>query len=267
MLLRSLSVEYAQWRVCHVNFAVLSSASEAFGRSGFGRFVDIFAGRNGCICKRLVVYGGFIRADAPCRNRYDVEKSCAAGKASECKGNAEKTGARRWAERTDVCGRLCRGGIGFPVFLVEFARGCDGGCGGGVFGGVSLLCGGFAGECVPEWVVITASVLFLTAYVLYAEVMRENAYLSRTIEVQDNQRVIDTGLYGVVRHPMYSVTLLLFLSMPLMLGSLYAFFVFLVYPVLITIRIKYEEELLERELDGYRMYKQRVKYRLIPFVW
>ena len=125
----------------------------------------------------------------------------------------------------------------------------------------------FSWSSLPVGVTVGAAAVFLAAYLCYAEVMRENAYLSRTIEVQDNQRVIDTGLYGVVRHPMYSVTLLLFLSMPLMLGSLYAFFVFLVYPVLITIRIKYEEELLERELDGYRMYKQRVKYRLIPFVW
>ena len=109
--------------------------------------------------------------------------------------------------------------------------------------------------------------VFLVAYILYAEVLRENTYLSRTIEVQENQKVIDTGLYGIVRHPMYSVTLLLFLSMPIVLGSIYSFFIFLVYPFIIAKRIKNEEKLLEKELDGYREYKQKVKYRLIPFIW
>ncbi len=120
---------------------------------------------------------------------------------------------------------------------------------------------------LPRGVVIGASVIFLAAYVLYAEVLRENTYLSRTIEVQENQKVIDTGLYGIVRHPMYSVTLLLFLSMPLVLGSLYSFLIFLVYPFIIAKRIKGEEEFLEKELSGYREYKQKVKYRLIPFIW
>lgn len=120
---------------------------------------------------------------------------------------------------------------------------------------------------LPQHVAIIASALFLIAYILYAEVLRENTYLSRTIEVQENQKVIDTGLYGVVRHPMYSVTLLLFLSMPLVLGSIYSFLIFLTYPFLIVKRIKNEEELLERELVGYREYKQKVKYRLIPFLW
>lgn len=120
---------------------------------------------------------------------------------------------------------------------------------------------------LPKYVVFIASVLFLIAYVLYAEVLRENTYLSRTIEVQENQKVIDTGLYSVVRHPMYSATLLLFLSMPLVLGSIYSFAVFLAYPFIIAKRIKGEEELLEKELAGYREYKQKVKYRLIPFVW
>ena len=109
--------------------------------------------------------------------------------------------------------------------------------------------------------------LFLIAYLLYAEVLRENAYLSRTIEVQENQRLIDTGLYGVVRHPMYSATLLLFLSMPLVLGSIHSFLVFLVYPLIIAKRIRSEEAFLERELDGYKAYKQKVRYRLIPFIW
>ena len=125
----------------------------------------------------------------------------------------------------------------------------------------------FAWLLLPKGVAIGASLVFLVAYILYAEVLRENTYLSRTIEVQENQKVIDTGLYGIVRHPMYSVTLLLFLSMPLVLGSVYSFLVFLAYPFIIAKRIKGEEEFLEKELDGYREYKQKVKYRLIPFVW
>ncbi len=120
---------------------------------------------------------------------------------------------------------------------------------------------------LPKGVSIGAAVVFLAAYILYAEVLRENTYLSRTIEVQENQKVIDTGLYGIVRHPMYSVTLLLFLSMPLVLGSIYSFFIFLAYPFIIAKRIKDEEKFLEKELDGYREYKQKVKYRLIPFIW
>ncbi len=120
---------------------------------------------------------------------------------------------------------------------------------------------------LPRGVVIAAAVVFLLAYALYAEVLRENAYLSRTIEVQQGQKVIDTGLYGIVRHPMYSVTLLLFLSMPLVLGSVFSFLVFLVYPFIIAKRIKNEEAFLEKELDGYREYRKKVKYRLIPFIW
>ena len=120
---------------------------------------------------------------------------------------------------------------------------------------------------LPKGVSIGAAVVFLVAYILYAEVLRENTYLSRTIEVQENQKVIDTGLYGIVRHPMYSVTLLLFLSMPLVLGSVYSFLIFLAYPFIIAKRIKDEEKFLEKELDGYREYKQKVKYRLIPFIW
>ena len=125
----------------------------------------------------------------------------------------------------------------------------------------------FEWYCLPKEVTMVAVVLFLLAYLLYAEVLRENTYLSRTIEVQENQKVIDTGLYSIVRHPMYSVTLLLFLSMPLVLGSIYSFIIFLVYPFIIAKRIKGEEEFLERELEGYREYKQKVKYRLIPFIW
>ena len=120
---------------------------------------------------------------------------------------------------------------------------------------------------LPRGVVIGAAIVFLAAYVLYAQVLRENAYLRRTISVQENQKVIDTGLYGIVRHPMYSATLLLFLSMPLVLGSLYAFIVFLAYPFIIAKRIKHEEAFLEESLDGYREYKQKVKYRMIPFLW
>ena len=120
---------------------------------------------------------------------------------------------------------------------------------------------------LPKPVVIASAVVFLIAYILYAEVLRENTYLSRTIEVQEGQKVIDTGLYGIVRHPMYSVTLLLFLSMPLVLGSIYSFVIFLAYPFIIAKRIKHEEKFLEKELNGYKEYKQKVKYRLIPFIW
>lgn len=120
---------------------------------------------------------------------------------------------------------------------------------------------------LPKAVSIGGAVAFLIAYGLYAEVLRENTYLSRTIEVQENQKVIDTGLYGIVRHPMYSATVLLFLSMPLVLGSLISFVIFLAYPLIIAKRIRHEEEFLERELPGYREYKGKVKYRLIPFVW
>lgn len=120
---------------------------------------------------------------------------------------------------------------------------------------------------LPLWVTIAGAVLFLIAYGLYAEVLRENTYLSRTIQVQENQKVIDTGLYGIVRHPMYSVTLLLFLSMPLVLGSLFSFFIFLAYPFIIAKRIRNEEEVLTRELTGYKQYKEKVKYRIIPFIW
>lgn len=120
---------------------------------------------------------------------------------------------------------------------------------------------------LPTGVSVGGAVLFLIAYILYAEVLRENTYLSRTIEVQENQKVIDTGLYGMVRHPMYSATLLLFLSMPIVLGSVYAFLIFLAYPLIIAKRLKHEEAFLEENLVGYREYKQKVKYRLIPFIW
>ena len=120
---------------------------------------------------------------------------------------------------------------------------------------------------LPKGVSIGAAVMFIVAYALYAEVLRENTYLSRTIEVQENQKVVDTGLYGIVRHPMYAVTLLLFLAMPLVLGSLISFVIFLVYPLLIAKRIRNEEEVLERELVGYKEYKNKVRYRMIPFIW
>ena len=119
----------------------------------------------------------------------------------------------------------------------------------------------------PKGVPLGAAVAFLLAYLLYAEVLRENAYLSRTIEVQEGQQVIDTGLYGIVRHPMYSATLLLFLSMPLVLGSLYAFLLFLAYPMLIVRRIRDEEVFLRQELPGYEAYQQKVRWRLLPFFW
>ena len=125
----------------------------------------------------------------------------------------------------------------------------------------------FGWSKMPTWVVIAASVLFLVAYALYAEVMRENAYLSRTVKVEEGQTVVDTGLYGIVRHPMYAATVLLFLMIPLILGSWYALIVFAFYPVIIVIRLQDEEKLLTAELPGYAEYKQKVKYRLIPFVY
>lgn len=125
----------------------------------------------------------------------------------------------------------------------------------------------FHWNILPRSVSIGASVVFLATYLLYAEVLRENVYLSRTIEVQENQKVIDTGLYGIVRHPMYSITLLLFLAIPFVLGSLSSVVIFLAYPFIIAKRIISEEMLLENELEGYREYQKKVKYRLIPFVW
>ena len=120
---------------------------------------------------------------------------------------------------------------------------------------------------LPDIVVIIASIVFLIAYILYAEVLRENTYLSRTVEVQENQKVIDTGLYAIIRHPMYAITVILFLTMPLILGSLLSFFIFMIYPIIITKRIKNEEKVLEAKLDGYKEYESKVKYKLIPFVW
>lgn len=133
-----------------------------------------------------------------------------------------------------------------------------------------LLCGfdyQFGWSHMPVWVVITASLLFLIGYMLYAEVLRENAYLSRTVEVQDDQQLIDTGLYSVVRHPMYTATLLMFLSMPLILGSWWALLIFFIYPILIIKRIQNEEQVLREGLKGYNDYQQRVRWRLIPYVW
>ena len=125
----------------------------------------------------------------------------------------------------------------------------------------------FGWSQMPAPVTVIASVLFLIAYALYAEVMRENAYLSRTIKVEEGQTVVDTGLYGIVRHPMYMASILLFLMMPIVLGSWYALIVFAVYPAVIVVRLKDEEELLIRELSGYAEYKKKVKYRIIPFIW
>ena len=120
---------------------------------------------------------------------------------------------------------------------------------------------------MPRAVVWIGVVIFLLAYCLFGEVLRENQYLSRVIEVQEDQTVVDTGLYGIVRHPMYTATVLLFLSMPLVLNSLISFIIMLVYIPIIVKRIKNEEEVLEQELKGYKEYKQKVKYRLIPFIW
>ena len=120
---------------------------------------------------------------------------------------------------------------------------------------------------LPRTAVFIGAALFLAAYVMYAEVLRENAFLSRTIKVQENQTVVDSGLYGIIRHPMYSATVILFLSIPIVLGSLISLPVFLVYPFIIAFRIKHEEKFLERELPGYVEYKKKVKKRLIPFIW
>lgn len=120
---------------------------------------------------------------------------------------------------------------------------------------------------LPPWVSIVGAVLFLLAYAIYAEVLRENTYLSRTIEVQEGQKVISTGLYGIVRHPMYSATLLLFVSMPIVLGSVIALIPFIFYPVIIGKRIINEERVLSEGLEGYPEYMKKVKYRLIPFIW
>lgn len=125
----------------------------------------------------------------------------------------------------------------------------------------------FAWSHVPTWLVIVASVILLISYALYAEVMRENAYLSRTIEVQEGQKVVSTGLYGIVRHPMYAVTVWLFLSIPLVLGSFWSLLCFAPYPIIMAMRILNEEKVLTDGLDGYADYKKKVKYRLIPFVW
>lgn len=125
----------------------------------------------------------------------------------------------------------------------------------------------FGWSRVPLWAVISASVVLLVSYALYAEVMRENAYLSRTIKVEENQQIVDTGLYGTVRHPMYAATIWLFLSIPVVLGSWWSLLCFLPYVGIIAIRIIGEEKLLDSELVGYAEYKKKVKYRLIPFIW
>ena len=125
----------------------------------------------------------------------------------------------------------------------------------------------FGWSQAPIWVVTVASVILLVAYALYAEVMRENAYLSRTVEVQEDQRVIDTGLYGIVRHPMYAVTIWLFLAIPVVLGSWWSLLCFVPYVAVIIVRIRNEEKVLEQGLAGYAAYKKRVKYRILPFVW
>ena len=132
---------------------------------------------------------------------------------------------------------------------------------------VSSLDFRFSWSSVPAWLVITASVLFLIGYGMFAEVTRENAYLSRTIEIQENQRVVSTGLYGIVRHPMYLATLLMFLPMPLILGSLWGLVAFAIYPLIIVVRIVNEEKVLTQGLEGYSEYKKKVKYRIIPFIW
>ena len=125
----------------------------------------------------------------------------------------------------------------------------------------------FFGASVPKWCVILSAVIFLLGYVMFAEVLRENAYLSRTVEVQEEQTVVDTGLYGIVRHPMYAATLLMFIPMPLILGSFWGLIPLAAYPVIIIVRIINEEKVLTNGLRGHDEYKKKVKYRLIPFIW
>jgi len=125
----------------------------------------------------------------------------------------------------------------------------------------------FGWYLLPDWAVYVSTAVFLVAYAMYAEVMRENVWLSRTVEVQENQQVVSTGLYGIVRHPMYAATLLLFLSMSLILASPWSFVIMLIYIPIIALRIRNEEQVLERELKGYTEYKQRVRYKVIPFIW
>jgi len=125
----------------------------------------------------------------------------------------------------------------------------------------------FSWTKVNDIVLIVASICLLLGYFIYMKVIRENAYLSRVVEVQENQKVIDTGLYGLIRHPMYLATLLMFLAIPLVLGSYIGFMIMLIYPLAIVIRIKDEEEVLDKNLEGYLEYKEKVKYRLIPFIW
>lgn len=124
----------------------------------------------------------------------------------------------------------------------------------------------FGWSRLPETAVIIASIVFLLSYIMYAEVLRENMYLSRTVEVSENQKVIDSGLYGIVRHPMYTSTIFLFLSMPLILNSIFSFIIMLAYPIIIFLRIENEEKVLEMELEGYREYKEKVKHKIIPFI-
>lgn len=133
-----------------------------------------------------------------------------------------------------------------------------------------ILCGlnaRFSWLVMPKWTVVFSAAVFLAGYALYARVMRENAYLSRTVEVQTGQRVVDTGLYGIVRHPMYLATLLLFLSTPLVLGFPLSFLIFLIYPWILVKRIQNEEQVLEEQLKGYREYQKKVRYKLIPLIW
>ena len=120
---------------------------------------------------------------------------------------------------------------------------------------------------IPSWISYASSVIFLVFYVMYGEVLRENATLLRTIKVEENQKVVDTGLYGIIRHPQYSASIVMFLTMPLILGALISLAVFMVYPILIVLRIRNEEKVLTNELNGYKEYKEKVKYRLIPFIW
>ena len=187
----------------------------------------------------MVVDGDIIYSDALRRNCITVEKSGLAQKTLEYKRIASGTTSGDKLKCRNVSFGICFSRIEFPLRM----------------------------DNSTDWLSWTGTAIFLLSYMLYAEVLKENAYLSRTVEVQKGQKVVDTGLYGIVRHPMYTITIFLFLSMPLVLGSLISFVVFLAYPVIIAKRIINEEAVLEKDLDGYTEYKKKVKYKIIPYLW
>ena len=187
----------------------------------------------------MAAHGDFVRPYVSCRDRHDVQKSEAVKEAAECKRKRGRAEPCHKAQRPHVPFRVRDSGTELPFSVDRFAS------------------VGFLGS----------GCRFPALAFAFAEVLRENTYRSRTVEVQEDQTVIDTGLYGIVRHPMYSATIILFLSMPLVLGSLISFVIFLIYPTIISKRIRNEEKVLEDGLVGYVEYKKKVKYKVIPFLW